>query len=355
MEIKKKIFGVTDEGYTAHIFELTNTKGMKVSIINYGARVVSIKVPDKNGDEGDVVLGYDNIENYINDKGIYFGAIVGRHANRIEGASFRLNGHEYTLAKNEGNNHLHGGIKGFDRVIWEAEVVRKNNQEQLMFTYMSPDGEEGYPGNLEVRVTYSVTEENELRIDYSAVSDKDTVVNLTNHTYFNLAGHNAGSILSHQLMINGDSFTAINDECIPTGEIREVYGTPMDFTTMKPIDWAFSSEDQQLKCGKGYDHNWVLNVSGKTPEKAAELYDSGSGRAMEVYTTMPGLQFYSGNFLGGSLPGKENAIYNIREGLCLETQYFPNAMKHLEFPSPVLKAGREYKHATIYKFSVREE
>lgn len=354
MGIKKRVFGVTDEGSTIHIFDLANSKGMEVSIINYGGRVVSIKVPDKNGNIADVALGYDNAQNYLNDKGTYFGAIAGRYANRIEGASFTLNGREYTLAKNDGNNHLHGGIKGFDKVIWEAEIVKKDGIEQLLLNYKSPDGEEGYPGNLDVRVTYSVTEDNELRIDYKAVSDKDTIVNLTNHTYFNLAGHKAGSILNHQLMINGDSFTVINDECIPTGEIRKVYGTPMDFTTLRPINWAFKpEEDEQLKCGKGYDHNWVLNVSGKAPEKAAELYEPVSGRVMEVYTTMPGIQFYSGNYLDGSLPGKENAVYGKREGLCLETQYFPNSMRHPEFPSPVLKAGKEYNHTTIYKFSVK--
>lgn len=353
MEIKKRIFGVTDEGYTVHLFELENTKGLRASIINYGGRVIALKVPDKNGEVADVVLGYDNIESYIKDEGTYFGAIVGRHANRLEGASFSLNGQEYILAKNDGNNHLHGGNKGFDKVIWDAEIVKKNNQEQLQLTYRSVDGEEGYPGNLDVRVNYSVTEENELRIEYYAISDQDTVVNLTNHTYFNLAGHSSGSILEHQLMINGDSFTVINDECIPTGEIRKVYGTPMDFTTMKFIDWAFSSKDEQLICGKGYDHNWVLNVNGKQPEKAAELYEQESGRLMEVFTTMPGVQFYSGNFVGNSLPGKEHASYQNRDGLCLETQYFPNSMRHPEFPSPILKAGREYKQITIYKFSVR--
>lgn len=354
MGIKKRLFGVTDKGCTVHIFDMANTKGMEVSIINYGGRVVSIKVPDKNGNAADVALGYDNIENYLNDKGIYFGAIAGRYANRIEGASFILNGKEYKLAKNDGNNHLHGGIKGFDKVIWDAEVIKKDGEEKLLLTYMSHDGEEGYPGNLKVKVTYSVTEESELRIDYNAVSDKDTIVNLTNHTYFNLAGHDSGSILKHQLMINGDRFTVINDECIPTGEIRKVYGTPMDFTTLRPIDWSFTpEEDDQLKCGNGYDHNWVLNVSGEAPEKAAELYEPLSGRIMEVYTTKPGIQFYSGNFLDGSLHGKKNSVYGKREGLCLETQYFPNSMRHLEFPSPVLKAGEEYKHTTIYKFSVK--
>ncbi len=354
MEIKKRIFGVTDEGYTVHIYELGNSQGMKAAIINYGGRVVSLKVPDRNDNEADVVLGYDNIESYVKDSNTYFGAIVGRHANRIEGASFILNGQEYVLAKNDGNNHLHGGIKGFDKVIWNADIIKKNNQEQLQLTYTSPDGEEGYPGNLDIRVTYSVTEENELRIDYYAVSDKDTVVNLTNHAYYNLAGHDAGTILKHQLKINGESFTAINDECIPQGEIRKVYGTPLDFTTMKPIDWAFSSEDEQFRCGKGYDHNWVLNVDGKIPEKAAELYEPVSGRTMEIYTTMPGMQFYSGNFIGNGLHGKGGAVYTDRTGLCLETQYFPNAMRHPEFPSPVLKAGSEYKHTTIYRFSVRK-
>jgi len=232
-------------------------------------------------------------------------------------------------------------------------VIETDGKEGLQLTYLSRDGEENYPGNLKVKVTYILNEDNGLEIHYHAVSDKDTVVNLTNHAYFNLSGHNAGSISGHEVMINADKFTVIDNTGIPTGEIRGVQGTPMDFRTLKPIGPGFDSDDEQIKCGKGYDHNWVLKVSGKEPEKAAELYDPASGRVMEVYTTKPGIQFYSGNFLDGRGFGKGGAVYEKRSGLCLETQYFPNAMKHKHFPSPVLKAGEEYRHTTIYKFSVR--
>jgi aldose 1-epimerase len=347
MSIVKKYFGNLQDGSQVDLFTLTNPNNMKVGIINYGGTVVSIEVPDKNGKFDDVALGYDTIEKYCKNT-YYFGALIGRHGNRIEDSEFELNGKVYHLAVNDGKNHLHGGIKGFDKVIWKAEPSADG--KSLKLSYSSADGEENYPGNLDVTVTYTLTDENELILDYFAVSDKDTVVNLTNHAYFNLAGHASGDVLKHQMMINADKFTVINNEGIPTGEIRDVKGTPMDFTELTEIGKGINSTDEQIVCGKGYDHNWVLNVSGKKPEKAAEVYCSETGRLMEVFTTKPGVQFYSGNFIQKH-EGKNEAIYDRRGGLCLETQFFPNAMKHKHFPSPILKAGEEYRYTTIYKFS----
>lgn len=352
MAITKKFYGKTPEGKEVHIFKLVNSKGVSAEIINYGGIVVSLLVPDRNGVLQDVVLGYDTLEGYLED-GSYLGAIIGRHANRIENASFTLNGKEYHLCKNDGENHLHGGNKGFDKVVWEADILKKGEQECLQLYYRSWDGEEFYPGNVDIKVTYTLTEENALQIEYEAVSDQDTVVNLTNHSYFNLAGHDAGSILEHQLKLYAHQFTVSNSKCIPTGEIRDVAGTPMDFTVMKRVGDDILSDDEQIACGRGYDHNWVLDVSGNAPEKAAELYEKNSGRLMEVYTTKPGVQFYTGNFLKESFSGKNGAVYSNRGGLCLETQYFPNALKHTNFPSPILKAGQKYNHITIYKFLVK--
>jgi len=351
MAISSKLYGRTSGGEEVYIFELSNSNGMTVEIINYGGIIVSLNSPDRDGKIDDVVLGYDKLEDYENRNNAYFGAIIGRHANRIEGSVFELNGKEYRLNANEGKNHLHGGLKGFDKVVWNAEIIENSSGECLQLSYTSPDGEENYPGNLDTKVTYTLTNDNALKIEYSAVSDKDTVVNLTNHSYFNLSGHDKGDITEHLVMINADKFTAINEECLPTGEIREVKGTPMDFTALTTIEPGLSSGYEQIIFGKGYDHNFVLNVSEKDIEKAAEVYDDKSGRLMEVYTTKPGIQFYTGNFLDNIL-GKGGARYGKRSGLCLETQYFPNAMKHKHFPSPILRAGQEYRHTTIYKFSV---
>lgn len=357
MSITSKYFGKTKDGENVDIFTLTNKNGVEAKIINYGGIVVSLCVPDKNNKFDDVVLGFDNLEDYLKEgyknKCPYFGAIIGRHGNRIEDSKFELNGIVYNLCANNGKNHLHGGAKGFDKVIWDAKIVKDNSKECLQLFYKSIDGEENYPGNLDVKVTYTLTEDNSLEIEYFAISDMDTVVNLTNHTYFNLSGHASGSILDHQLMINSDKYTVINDECIPTGEIASVKGTPMDFTSFKTIKEGLEIDNEQLKNGHGFDHNFVLNKTNTGLEKAGELYDSKSGRLMEVYTTKPGMQFYSGNFLDGSLIGKEGVVYNNRCGLCLETQYFPNALKHKHFPSPILKAGEEYKHTTIYKFLLK--
>jgi aldose 1-epimerase len=350
MSIEKKIFGKTLEGNEAYIYTLTNSNGMSADITNFGGIILSLKVPDKEGKLDDVVLNYDKLERFFK-RGPYFGAIIGRYANRIENASFELNGVKYELYKNDGENTLHGGLKGFDKVLWEAKPIEERNALEL--TYLSVDGEEGFPGNLSVKVTYTLTEDNSVKIDYNAVSDKDTVINLTNHSYFNLSGHASGNILKHKVMINADSFTPNDEYSIPTGEIKSVKGTPMDFTEFKEVGRDIKEEYDQLVYGHGYDHNWVLNVSGEKPEKAAEVIDERSGMVLEVYTTQPGVQFYSGNFLDGSERGKDNVVYKRRSGFCLETQNFPNSINIKHFPSPMLKAGEEYKHITIYKFLVR--
>jgi len=352
MNIAKKYFGTTKDGKEAHIFTLTNKNGVSVDITNFGGAIVSIRVPDRNGNFADVALGFDKLENYMSFTS-YLGTLIGRHANRIENAEFELNGTVYKLAKNDGNNHLHGGLKGFDQVLWDAEIIDADGDKALQLTYFSADGEENYPGNLNVKVLYTLSDDNGLGIEYFAKSDGDTVVNLTNHAYFNLAGHASGEILDHYLMINADYYTTINNECIPDGEIRKVAGTPMDFRKLTKIRYNLDETNEQIINGKGFDHNWVLNTHGDIGKKAAELYEEKSGRVMEVYTTKPGVQFYSGNFLDGTFIGKEGAVYRKRNGLCLETQYFPNGMKHKHFPSPILRAGQEYHHKTIYRFLTR--
>lgn len=352
MSIERRVFGKTSEGEDVHIFTLSNSAGMEVGIINYGGIIVSISVPDKNGDFTDIVLGYDNLEGYLQ-QSKYFGAIIGRHANRIEEGIFEINGTLYNLAKNDGSNHMHGGLVGFDKVIWDAQIIGDNKDQYLQLTYHSPHGEEGYPGNLDVKVNYSLTEDNQLKIDYHGVTDQDTVVNLSNHSYFNLQGHGGGYIGDHQLMICGDKFTAVDKNCLTNGEILDLDKTPFDFTRLSPIDPGLKSSHEQIASGGGYDHNWILKKDNGGLTKAAELYEPITGRLMEVYTTKPGIQFYSGNFLDGSETCKDGIKYGKRSGLCLETQYFPNALKHKHFPSPILKEGEEYRHTTIYKFSTK--
>ena len=337
------------DGKEILIFTLVNEVGMRVEICNIGASVLSLYTPDRCGKYEDIVLGYEKLESYfINSK--FIGVVIGRHANRIEDAAFELGGIKYELARNEGNNHLHGGCRGFGRVIWDSEDA---NADRVTLSYISKDMEEGYPGSLQVKVTYTLTTDNALVIDYYAISDKDTVVNLTNHSYFNLAGHDAGDIGKHQLMIAADYFTPINENGIPTGEIKTVEGTALDFRNMREIGSFLDNEEEQIIKGKGYDHNFVLNSSGDITKKATEVYEPLSGRRMEVYTTKPGIQFYSGNHLEGSDLGKGGAIYKKRSGFCLETQYFPNALKHKHFPSCILKEGVEYRHSTIYKFQIK--
>lgn len=350
MGITKELFGKTIDGRDVMLYTLKNSKGMKAKITNYGAIIVSLDVPDKYGKTADIVLGYDSFNGYLNGSS-YFGAVIGRYGNRIEDARFELNGREYFLCKNNGNNHLHGGLKGFDKVLWDATIIASGSAESLELSYLSVDGEEGYPGNLNVRVVYSLTEDNELVIEYFGKSDADTVINLTNHSYFNLSGHDAGDVGRHELFINADRFTVINRECIPMGELGEVKGTPLDFTKLTPIGPGLESTYEQMAFGNGYDHNFVLNQRNWRTEKAAELFDPASGRVMELYTSKPGVQFYSANYQNGSESGKGGAIYNKHGSLCLETQYFPNSIKYKHFPSPILRKGEEYHHTTIYKFS----
>lgn len=349
MSIEKKLFGTMPDGKEVDIYTLENSNKMKVEICTYGGTIVSALVPDKNNKFHDVILGYDNLEGYLKgDK--YFGALIGRFGNRIQYGKFTLNDKEYTLAQNNGENHLHGGIKGFDKVVWDAEIV-ENESCSLELSYFSPDGEEGYPGNLQVKVKYVLTEENALEINYYATTDKDTLVNLTNHAYFNLSGHASGDVLNQKLMINADNFTVSDKYSIPTGEIAKVENTPMDFRSLTPIGKNINSEYEQIIFGNGFDHNWVLNTTGSIDMKAAQAVDDSTEIVMDVYTTTPGVQFYSANFLDGSDIGKDNTIYNIRTGFCLETQYFPNSINCSNFEAPILKTGEVYKHKTIYKFS----
>jgi aldose 1-epimerase len=349
-DIKKQAFGITERGEPVELYTLTNRNGMEARIMTYGGIVVSLKVPDRHGNLGDVVLGYDTLDGYLK-KSEYFGAIIGRYGNRIGKGSFSLNGKQYTLPKNNGENTLHGGIRGFDKVVWKAKEVRGTQSVGLKLSYLSKDGEEGFPGNLSVTVVYTLTNANELKIVYSAVTDKTTVVNLTQHSYFNLAGE--GDILKHQLMINATRFTPVDSGLIPTGELRPVKGTPLDFTKPEAIGARIGEADEQLKVGKGYDHNWVLNHTTGTFALAARVFEQRSGRVMEVSTTEPGLQFYSGNFLDGSVTGKGGQVYKHRYGFCLETQHFPDSPNKPRFPSTLLKPSQNYKTTTIYKFSAK--
>jgi aldose 1-epimerase len=352
MGIEKQPFGKTPDGTSVDLYTLTNDNGMVVKIMNYGGTVTSLIVPDRNGKMGDVVLGYDNLDGYLKNNP-YFGSIIGRYANRIAKGRFILNGIEYKLAQNNGENHLHGGIKGFDKVVWNAKEVKTGNGVGVELSYLSKDGEEGYPGNLSVTVTYILTNNNELKINYLATTDKDTVVNLTHHSYFNLAGAGEGDILGHELMINADKFTPVDKNLIPTGELRSVKGTPMDFTQPTPIGARINQEDEQLIFGKGYDHNWVLNLVDGALTRVARVYEPKTGRVMEVFTTEPGMQFYSGNFLDGTITGKGGKVYYQRYGFCLETQHFPDSPNKPQFPSTVLKPGQTYKTTTIYQFSTK--
>jgi len=350
--IKKQSFGKTTDETPVDLYILTNRTGAEAAITNYGGIVVWLKVPDRKGKLGDVVLGYDSLDGYINDKA-YLGALIGRYGNRIGHGKFTLDGLTYTLPQNNGENTLHGGIKGFNKQVWQAEEMPNPNGVALRLHYLSKDGEEGFPGNLSVQVLYAWTNQDELKIEYSATSDKTTVLNLTQHSYFNLAGAGNGNVLQHQLTLHSDRFTAIDSALIPTGEIRGVQRTPFDFRTPVAMGARIDDNDQQLKYGLGYDHNWVLE-SGKSdaPLLAAQVYEPQSGRTLEAWTTEPGIQFYSGNFLDGIL-GKAGKIYHRRDAFCLETQHYPDSPNHPNFPSTVLKPGEHYHSITIYKFSVQ--
>lgn len=356
MRILSKPFGKLPNGAEVFLFTLSNKNGIIAEITNYGGIIVSLKTPDRNQSFDDVILGYDSFKYYIKNPH-YFGAIIGRIANRIEGACFTLNGIYYELNKNERDNHIHGGLTGFDRKVWDVRILSDGINESLELSLFSEDGDEEYPGNLEVRVIYSLTDHDELKIQYFAVSDKDTVVNLTNHAYFNLSGNTSSNVLSHYMKLNSEFYTPITPQALPTGEILSVKNTPFDFTSLRPIGDGIinHSQNQQLIYGAGYDHNFVLRVSGDNPEEIAEVYEPESGRVMKVLTTKPGVQFYSGNFLHEAGIGKGGKAYDRYDGFCLETQYFPNSIKYRHFPSPILKAGDTYHHTTIYRFLINNK
>ncbi len=341
----RRAFGSTPAGESVDLYTLTN-RGISVAIATYGGIVVSLRTPDRSGAAADIVLGFDSLESYLKDPP-YFGAIIGRYGNRIGNARFTLGGKTYELAKNNGENHLHGGRKGFDKVVWKAAELPG---AALRLTYASKDGEEGYPGNLAVTVDYSLTEAGELKIDYTATSDKETVVNLTNHSYFNLAGQGEGDVLGHRLKLEADRFTPVDAGLIPTGELRSVEGTPFDFRSERAIGERIDADDEQIARGGGYDHNFVLNGPAGTMRVAARVVEPKSGRAMEVRTTEPGLQFYTGNFLDGTLTGKGGKVYRKRYGFCLETQHYPDSPNKPSFPPVTLKPGETYRSATSYRF-----
>jgi aldose 1-epimerase len=341
-------FGKTADGEAVEAFTLKNANGVEVKAITYGGIITSLKVPDRNGAIGDIVLGFDAIDGYL--KGHpFFGAIIGRYGNRIAKGRFSIDKHEYTLATNNGPNHLHGGVRGFDKHVWTAEILTENS---LRFSRVSPDGEEGYPGNLQVQVIYSLTNYNELIVDYTATTDQPTHVNLTQHSYFNLAGGGA-DILGHELMIDADRYTPVTGELIPTGELAAVEGTPFDFRKPTAIGARINAPHPQIKNGQGYDHNWVLNREGPGLELAARVLEPSTGRTMEVATTEPGMQFYAGNFLDGTLVGKGGSKYGRRSGFCLETQHYPDSPNQPDFPSTLLRPGSTYSSRTVFKFGVQ--
>ena len=350
--IEKEPFGLTNEGKQVDLFKISHQDGMIVTIINYGAIVTSLFVPDKEGVLADIVLGYETLKEYVEDRS-YFGATVGRIGNRVADGKFVLDGVKYELARNDGENHLHGGIKGFNKRIWAPEIIDHRGIPTLKMTYLSKDGEEGYPGNLRISVSYSLTNDNGLKIDYAAETDKLTILNPTHHSYFNLAGAGNGEILDHVLTINADTFTPVREGLIPIGEIRDVTGTPLDFRNPKAIGERINANDEQITLGLGYDHNWVLNNWDSSLNLAVTLYDSRSGRFMEVFTTEPGMQFYSGNFLDGSITGKEGKIYHHRSALCLEADHFPDSPNQPDFPPVTLGPGETYEQTTIYRFSTK--
>lgn len=343
MRINKDFFGKNESGKDIYSFTLANSNGLTAKFINKGATLVSLEVPDKNGEKRDIVLGYDALQKYYQD-GAYLGCVVGRYANRICKGKFNLHGKEYQLNINNNGNHLHGGNEGFNAKLWEAETFQNNQETGIIFSYTSPDGEENYPGNLNCKVVYTLTDDNELKIHYEAETDQLTIVNLTNHSYFNLEGHNSGQVLNHVVTINSDSITTVDSTAIPTGEIKDIKKTAFDFTSPKAIG------EQIDEVPGGYDHNFVLDNGGEI-KQAALVYAPGSGIQMETFTDQPGMQFYTGNFLEG-IKGKNGAEYNPQSGFCLETQKFPDSPNHENFPSCSLKPGQKYEHNTIYKFSL---
>jgi aldose 1-epimerase len=349
--MKKVPFGKLHDGTAADLFTLTNANGVSATITTYGGRVVSLMVPDKKGTFGDVVLGFDTLDGYLAENP-YFGALIGRYGNRIGKAQFTLDGKVYKLAANDGPNTLHGGKIGFDKVLWTAADLTSKEAASLELRYTSKDMEEGFPGELVSIVTYTLTGQNELKLEYKATTNRATVLNLTNHTYWNLAGAGEGDILGHHLMIAASKFTPVDKTLIPTGEIKSLDGSPLDFRNSTAIGERIDKDDPQLKFGKGYDHNFCIDAADGTLKRCALVNDPASGRSMEVQTTQPGVQFYTGNFLDGTLKGKGSKVYGRRSALCLETQHYPDSPNKPNFPTTELKPGEEYKYTTVYKFSV---
>ena len=345
-------FGRTPDGQPVESFTLTNARGLEVRAITFGDIIISVRVPDRDGRLGDVVLGHDDVEGYLA-KSAYLGALVGRYANRIAGGRFTLDGRTYPLATNNGPNHLHGGVRGFDKHLWKAEPFERPGAAGLVFTRRSPDGEEGYPGNLDVRVTYTLTDRNEVSFEYFATTDKPTVVNLTQHSYFNLAGDGKRDVLGHELTIDADRFTPVDKTLIPTGVLAPVAGTPFDFRKPTAIGLRIGADDEQLRHGGGYDHNFVLNRRREDLTHAARVFEPTTGRTLDIATTEPGVQFYSGNFLDGSIKGKGGRAYGHRYGFCLETQHFPDSPNRPRFPSTVLRPGQQYRSQTVLTFGTR--
>ena len=350
--VTRAAWGKMPDGTGVDIYTLANANGVEIKAITYGGIIQSLRVPDRAGRFDDIVLGFDSLEGYLAAHP-FFGAIIGRYGNRIGKAQFTLDSQDFKLAANNGPNHLHGGVKGFDKVLWKAEGTKSDAGPGVTFTRTSPDGEEGYPGNLDVRVTYTLTDRNELVVDYHATTDKATPVNLTQHSYFNLAGQASGDILGHELMLNADRYTPVDETLIPTGELAPVQGTPFDFRQPTAIGARIGQDHQQLKYGLGYDHNWVLSRKGDGLQLAARVHEPKTGRTLEVSTTEPGIQFYAGNFLDGKLTGKAGAVYRHRTGFCLETQHFPDSPNKPQFPSTILKPGDEYRSRTVFTFGAR--
>ena len=352
LKIDKIQFGETMDGTGVDQFILSNNNGMEVRIITYGGIITSWTAPDKNGDYKDIVLGYNTLAEYEAETP-YFGALIGRYGNRIAKGKFSLDNQEYTLAVNNGVNHLHGGLKGFDKVVWDAKTIISDSTVSLELSYLSKDMEEGYPGNLETKVTYTLNNEDELSVSYEATTDKPTIVNLTQHSYFNLTADFNKDILGHELVINADSFLPVDKTLIPTGEFRDVTGTPFDFKTSKTIGTHIDNENIQLKNGLGYDHCWVLNDQDNGVRFVASAYEPISGRLLEVFSDEPGIQFYSGNFLDGTLPSKNKGMYQHRTGFCLETQHYPNSPNQENFTSVLLKPGEKYKSKTVFRLAIK--
>jgi aldose 1-epimerase len=350
--IEKQPFGKAPNGEEVYLYTLHNAAGMQIKITNFGGRITTIMAPDRNHKFADVVLGFDNVEGYVAKPAntAYFGALIGRYGNRIAHGTFTLDGKTYHIPTNDGPNALHGGTQGFDSRVWDAHEVSSPNGPALELHYLSPDGEEGFPGNLNVSVRYSLDDKNGLHIDYSATTDKDTVLNLTNHSYFNLEGAGSETVLNQSIMIGAERYTPINSTLIPTGKIEPVAGTPLDFRKPMVIGSRINDTFEQLKFAKGYDHNFVLNHSGDLNAIAARVTDAKTGRVLEVHTTQPGIQFYTGNFLNGQVHGI-GGVYRYRSALCLETQHFPDSPNHPNFPSTVLHPGETFRSTTIYRFS----